>query len=276
MTKLMPPRLLPLLPAFLILLSVNSVEAQSIHGRVLILGDTTGVSGAELTLSDSNGLVLARVQTSETGEFRLPAPAAGRFRINSSRIGFSPVEAEVRVREEEAVEIELRMAEEAIPLEPIVVVGRRKIRKGTPDEFYDRMARMKQRGKGQFLTREQIEARDGLRLALLLQTIPGVWAERNSVRLVNPSAARKGILCSPEFFIDGQPVLGELPELQTMDLEGVEVYRGFSESVDGVFPDSCGQIFLWRKSDWGNPITWGRAFFALGLAAVVFALSTLF
>jgi hypothetical protein len=275
MTKLKPPRLLPLLPAFLILFSVNPTEAQSIHGRVLILGDTTGVSGAELTLSDSTELVLARVQTNETGEFRLPVPGAGRFQITASRIGFSPVEAEVRVREEEAVEIELRMAEEAIPLEPIVVVGRRKIRKGTPDEFYDRMARMKQRGKGQFLTREQIEAREGLRLALLLQTIPGVWAERNSVRVLNRSA-RGGIFCSPEFFIDGQPALGGQGDILPMDLEGVEVYRGFSESVDGVFPNSCGQIFLWRKSDWGNPITWGRAFFALGFAAVVFALSTFF
>jgi hypothetical protein len=64
--------------------------------------------------------------------------------------------------------------------------------------------------------------------------------------------------------------------LYPMDLEGVEVYRGYAESVDGEFPDRCGQIFIWRRSDWGNPFTWKRGFFAAGLGAVLWALSTLF
>jgi hypothetical protein len=97
----------------------------------------------------------------------------------------------VLIREEEVVEVELSMAEEAIPLDPLAILGRRQIRKGTRDEFYDRMARMKQRGKGRFLTREQIEARSGGNLAMLLQTLPGVWLKYrgNSVELINPRAS---------------------------------------------------------------------------------------
>ena len=150
----------------------SGASGQSIHGRVLVLGDTTGVSGADLTLTDSTGLLIARVQTNTIGEFRLPAPGAGPFQIRASRIGFSAVSARVLVREMEAVEVELRMAEEAIPLEPIIVVARREIRMGTPDEFYDRMARMKQRGAGQFFTKEQLENRISMSLPLLLQTLP--------------------------------------------------------------------------------------------------------
>jgi hypothetical protein len=61
-----------------------------------------------------------------------------------------------------------------------------------------------------------------------------------------------------------------------MDLEGAEVYRGYAESVDGVMPNECGQIFLWRKADWGNPFGWGRALLGVGVGAILLALATLF
>jgi hypothetical protein len=170
------------------------------------------------------------------------------------------------------------MAEEAIPLEPIVVVARREIRQGTLDEFYDRMARMKQKGVGQFLTLEQIEARISLRLPYLLQTIPGVWYWGGgglSVSLLN-SRALGGVFCSPEYYLDGRPMLGGLREIATIDLEGVEVYRGYSEALHGYFPDACGTIFLWRKKDWGNPFSGGRVLLALALVSVCLGLAALF
>jgi hypothetical protein len=183
------------LPIFLAAFLPIPVLSQSVFGRVIVEGDTTGVSGAELTLSDSIGIPLARVQSSESGHFRLPAPGAGRFVIQVSRIGFAGIEVETILRNEETVEVELRMAEEAIPLDPILVVGRREIRHGSLEQFYDRMARNKQRGKGHFLTREQIETRGSLPLGLILQTIPGVWANGSDhyPQLVNPSA-RGGVL----------------------------------------------------------------------------------
>jgi hypothetical protein len=241
----------------------------------VVEGDTVGVAGADLTLADSAGILVARVQSDSVGFFRLPAPEPGRFRVRASRIGFSPVSAEILFREKEAVEVELRMAEEAIPLEPILVVARKRIREGTLDQFYDRMARNKQRGVGQFLTVDQIENRTQLRLDLLLQTLPGVWSRDGNVAMLNPGAAG-GIFCGPEFFLDGMPMLGGYRAIELMDLEGVEAYRGYSESVDGVFPNSCGQIFLWRKDDWGNPFTWRRGFFAVGLAALAWGVASLF
>jgi hypothetical protein len=260
-----------------LLVWASGAVGQSIHGRVLVLGDTTGVSDADLTLTDSTGLLLARVQTNAVGEFRLPAPGAGQFHISASRIGFSPVSAGILVRDGEAVEVELRMAEEAIPLEPIIVVARREIKQGTLDEFYDRMARMKQRGAGQFLTREQIESKTQMSLPLLLQTLPGVWLDFSgqSVRLLSTSAS-DGTFCSPEYILDGRPMLGGYREILALDLEGVEVYRGYSEAVHGYFPNRCGTIFLWRKADWGNPLSWGRGFLAVGMLALGIIISSLF
>ncbi len=260
----------------LFLLTPGTTSGQSIYGRVLLQGDTTGISGADLVLTDSAGLPVARVQSDDSGSFRLPAPGPGRFQLSASRIGLSPISAQVRVQEREAVEVELRMAEEAIPLDPIVVVGRREIRAGTLDEFYDRMARNKQAGKGRFLTKEQIENRISMSLPLLLQTIPGVWlgSTNGPVRLLNPSTFG-GSFCVPEYVLDGIPMLGGYREIQVMDLEGVEVYRGYSEAVHGYFPDGCGTIFLWRKADWGNPFAWNRLFLGAGLVALAMALTTL-
>jgi hypothetical protein len=265
--------LLALLPA----LGPLPVLGQSVHGRILLLGDTTGIEGVGLSLIDAADSTVARVTSDDRGRFRLPAPAGGTFRVQASRIGYADVDAEVVVREAEAVEVELRMAPEAIPLDPILVVGRREVRKGTIEEFYDRMARMKQAGKGQFMTREQIEARKSLRLGRILHTIPGVWVDGpdSAPRLLNTSPRERGSFCSPVFFLDGQPMLGGYRDFVPDDIEGIEVYRGYGEAVPGEFPDDCGQVFLWRRPDWGNPIRWRRAFAAVGLGAVVWFLASL-
>ena len=183
----------------LFLFGVGGAAGQSVSGRVVAMGDTAGIPGVDVTLMDATGAVLAQVQAGETGGFHIPAPGPGRYLIRASRIGLSTVDAEVLVLENELIEIELRMAEEAIPLEPIVVVARREIRQGTLDEFYDRMARMRQRGTGQFLTREQIEKLTQLRLALLLQTIPGVWywGRGESVSLLSTSGQRQPDVSNP-------------------------------------------------------------------------------
>jgi hypothetical protein len=255
----------------LLAFAARPVVGQSIHGRILVEGDTIGVGGAELALIDSAETSLLRVQSDSLGMFRIPIPEAGRYELLATRLGFASVRAEVEVRDREIVEVELRMAEEAIPLDPIVVVARRGIRRGTLDEFYDRMDRNKQRGVGWFFTREDIERRENIRLPFFLFSAPGVSVQGSgeSVQIVG-----YGRPCTPRFFIDGfeQPYR----ELQMMDLEGIEIYRGRFENVDGYFPDDCGTIFLWRKPDWGNPFSWGRVAVAGGLLALLIALGSLF
>ena len=111
---------------------------------------------------------------------------------------------------------------------------------------------------------------------MLLQTLPGVWltSSGRSVELLNRSASG-GTFCNPEYILDGQPMLGGYRTIQVLDLEGVEVYRGYSEAVHGYFPNSCGMIFLWRKPDWGNPFSWRRVFLAGGLMAIAWAVSVI-
>ncbi|MFC1574875.1 carboxypeptidase regulatory-like domain-containing protein [Gemmatimonadota bacterium] len=250
------------------------IRGQSIRGRVMVAGDTLGVTGADVFLTDSMGVSLSHVTAGDDGTFQLPVPEPGSFRIRAGRIGYATIRAPVEVGENEVVEVELRMAAEAIPLEPIVVTARREIRQGTLDEFYDRMARMKQKGKGQFLTPEAIEAWGSVDLPILLQTLPGIWAEPAGASGYSLRMRSMGGWCSPEFYLDGLP-MQSFHKIPVMDLEGVELYRGPFEPVDGYWPDRCGTIFLWRKNDFGSPFTWRRAFFAVGFGATIAGLGQL-
>jgi len=255
----------------LVAFAAKPVVGQSLHGRILVEGDTIGVDGAELALIDSTGTSLLRVQSDSLGMFRIPVPKAGNYEILATRLGFASVRAGVEVGEREIVEVEFRMAEEAIPLDPIVVVARREIRRGTLDEFYDRMDRNKQRGVGWFFTREDIERRENIRLPFFLFSAPGVFVQGAGESVQMRS---KGEYCAPVIVIDGYET--NYRELQMMDLEGIEIYRGRFEKVEGYFPSDCGMIFLWRRPDWGNPFSRGRVAMAGGLLALLIALGSLF
>ncbi|MGM0670077.1 MAG: TonB-dependent receptor plug domain-containing protein, partial [Gemmatimonadota bacterium] len=260
----------------------------------------------EITLLDSVGAMRALTVSDTTGAFTLSVPDPGSYLLTASRMGFSLVRAEVTVGEKELLDVELEISEEAIPLDPIVVVARRRIRQGTLDEFYDRMARMKQRGSGFFFTLEDIARFERAELPFMLQTAPGVLSSpTGGSDHVIQMMGRRG-LCYPAVYLDGLPLAapgagsrnsgedasvgGLYPfgdggggaarprysTIQTMDLEGVEIYRGRFEQPDGYWTSDCGAIFLWRKRDWGNPFTVQRLLLAGGLTGMAFLLLSLF
>jgi len=263
--------LLCLLPMFL-LLGPNPAEGQAIFGRILLAGDTVGVEGASVTLRDNNGRFLLQVQSDGAGRFRIPLDFPGPFQISASRIGLRTVDAEVTLGEREMVEIELRMAPEAIPLDPLVVTARRVIRPGTLDEFYDRMERNRRRGVGQFITREEVESSPAASTTLLLGQVPGVFLEPTEQSGWGLAMRYRGESCAPDYYLDGLLTSADrLPPME--DIEGVEIYRGRFEAAEGYWPSNCGAIFMWRKRDWGDPFSWRKLFIAVGFVALGFALS---
>lgn len=250
----------------------DPAAGQAIFGRILLAGDTTGVEGATVTLRDNNGRFLLQVQSDATGRFRIPLDFPGPFGISASRIGLRTVNAEVTLGEREMVEVELRMAPEAIPLDPLVVTARRIIRPGTLDEYYDRMERNRQRGVGRFITREEVEGSFAASTTLLLGQVPGIFLEPTGQSGWGLAMRYRGESCAPDYYLDGLLTSSDrLPPME--DIEGVEIYRGRFENVEGYWPSDCGAIFMWRKRDWGNPFSWRKLFLAVGFVAIGFALS---
>ena len=103
-----------------------------VHGQVRDGGGAT-LSGARITRNGST----ASAESDELGLFRLPRVPAGTVTLVARRIGFAAETLAVRVPEAGAVAVEMTLQRLAMPLEAVVVHGRRGLR-GPLAGFYHR------------------------------------------------------------------------------------------------------------------------------------------
>jgi len=104
----------------LILLALHlplAARAQSVRGRAMQPPDTTGIPGVLVFLVDSAGGVAARALTNERGEYRIAAPRAGVYRMQTLRIGYQPgAFAAVELLGSPDITIERHLALTSLPL----------------------------------------------------------------------------------------------------------------------------------------------------------------
>ncbi|MFO7892463.1 MAG: carboxypeptidase-like regulatory domain-containing protein [Longimicrobiales bacterium] len=271
------------------LLSLLSLPAlapgQQVQGRVIDDAEETPVAGATVALEDSTGRVIRRVVVDAQGIFWIWHTEAGAFRLSAKRIGYATVAGQpFRLDSAHVVEVEIRMRPRAVPVEPLRVVARREIERFTPDEFYDRMSRLEDRGS--FLTRQDIEDSRARLPSLAVAWVPGTWVEPSgrSAFTNTVNLASYGKLCSPAVYLNGR----ELPDWAALDdfvmvdrIEGIEIYRG--NSVPDTYardPDSwgCGMILVWTKTE-HDPrfaFNWERTIMFGVLGGLLFGLTSLF
>jgi TonB-dependent Receptor Plug Domain len=213
-------------------------------------GSTGGpIAGADVRLGER------RVVTGADGIARMVRPA-GAQNVVVTRMGYQtrsvPVGTETRL---------------AVPLTiiPVSVAGveassRPQAHSPLLRRFYDRL----ERGRGAFVTREQIEQRRPRRLVDAFREIPGVrvTATPRGERLMMSGAlpfmyqsagAAKGD-CPVQYYLDGSMWEPDAPgvisnDVRPEEVEGIEVYRRLSE-VPAEFrrPGSeCGVVLIWLK-----------------------------
>jgi len=105
------------------------------------------------------------------------------------------------------------------------------------------------KGRGVFITREQIERRGSVQLSDLLTNISGVTVRRDDYRdRVTISMGRGFTACEPVFFIDGSPrsVL-EINDYRPGQVEAMEVYTRVSMAPPGYRSGSCGSVIIWSR-----------------------------
>jgi hypothetical protein len=144
------------------------------------------------------------------------------------------------------------------------------------------MERNRRRGVGRFITREEVESSPVATTTLLMGNVPGLFlvgSSRESATGQSGYAIQmrhpQGGFCTPEYFLNGMPTSWErLPPME--DIEGVEVYRGRFEMVEGYYPSECGAVYMWRWDDWGNPFSFGRFWLAVGLGTVGLLMTLIF
>ena len=258
---------------------------QAITGSVVEDSTRVPIAGATVTVLRSEGATLKTVQTDSAGKFRV-ALDTGVYRLRVEQPGYRTVTSDtVSVDENDVLTVELRLARQAIPLEPLVVTARVDRRVAA---FYERVHKS---GFGHFLTREDIERRAGLSPTELIRQMQGVrivgvpvcrgCSEENVIYMsgIGPGGSNQ---CSPAVFIDGLEVKQDaLSPLDTMimsdQLEGVEVY-----TEPGTVPpdfmtvrNNCGVVAFWTRPPEGK-FSWKKVAIGAGIALGLLLLFELF
>ncbi len=236
--------------ASLLLLGAGALPAQGVTGHVIEAGAGRPVAGALVSLVDSLSTEVARVLSDSAGAFTVGAPAHGWFRLRATRIGFATTTTdEFQVRRAETLQVQLRMAHDAIPLEPLTVTGRstRRPTRLEASGFHDRM----RYGQGYFMQRGDIEATGARNMAEMLRATPGIRLDR-SARAHGPTVRIQRGNCLPAVFLDGLYIgegAEELHGLLAVDADAVEVYTS-PIRVPAAFRQRrahCGAVIIWTR-----------------------------
>lgn len=242
---------------------------QIVRGVVHTDGTAEPIAAATVSLLDSEGVVRDSAVTDSTGRFVVGAEREGAYTLRAAHLAYTTMARPIELSEGFEVRVQLRLAPNAIALEPLIITSRRAV----PLEQFGFLRRSRS-GMGRFITRQDIERRRPVHMSDLFQTIPRVRLQssiRNlGSRTVVMSAAGGGT-CEPTIFINGSPGMGasELDTILPSDIEGIEVYTS-AAFVPGEYQrhSSCGAILLWlRNAEGGRLFTWTRLFMGIGIFA---------
>lgn len=236
---------------------------RGITGR--LLDDRTGqpVPGARIQLLNGREQRVSSEMTDSAGGFHFAPSAAGAYLLHAERVGYRPVRSTpLTVAPDDTLQVELRVATDAVLLAPLTVVA------GTTRRVADERLegfewRRRTKATGRFLGPDEIRGLNPFNATDVIQHVPFVrisGAGSNRWLLLRK---RHGIqanqFCQANIYIDGVPVRGLDPSTAMLDqlvsakaLAAVEVYPTHS-SAPGEFPPvvdpNCGVIVLWTHPE---------------------------
>lgn len=232
-------------------------------GRIVDVETGRGVESATVTV-ESGGV---QAVTGYDGRFALSGVSVGDRQLRVEHVAYGEHTATVEVQEDRTADVEIRVAERAVEMEPIDVEVTVEQRYRTLERrgFYERMHWADAHG-GEFLPPELIERRQAGKLSQLLTTVPRVETYRTCPGTACPvlprirgcgNPGRTGPRGQPAIFVDGVRYrldiggnMGKgIDELSVSNVRAMEIYRSPSETP-ARFHDlehHCA-IVIWTKS----------------------------
>ena len=255
--------------ALLVLLTPGLASGQVIEGRVVDAVTGEAVVGATVRVSyaETEAAVVAAV-TDSTGFFHVDLGRPGTVRVVVERVGFAASSTTMTVEADEIGVILVRLAVEAVRVEPIEVSVRRRPTLGVDpleevanrELLYGRVGT----GSGTFLNTEQIQEIAPSALTNVLVRVPGYRLTNRGGGTNSPSRvrlqSRRRCDRPPTFYVNGRrfiptpginsptPVLDEIQGLYPpSSLLAVEVYRNSWDAPIEYqnFTSECGIIAFW-------------------------------
>jgi hypothetical protein len=224
-------------------------QTGAIRGRLLGTGDRP-LAGVPIRVFPGR----ETVTTDSLGEFHVEALAPGLRDFFVRRVGYAPTMLSIEVTAGDTARVIVPLASSAQSLAPVVVEAR-----VTSLNLAGFELRREQRvGGGQFISRDEIRAREASTIQSLLRTFGRVWveesAETGDIRVygrggTSPLAADRctmRIMIDSALLPDGAPLAGVPP---LTELAGVEIYQ----SMGAIPPQfsyaqpKCGLIVIWTR-----------------------------
>lgn len=245
----------------LLILLPSSVSGQMLMGRVIDDESGSPVADVEVVLIDDRGMPVGERRLSGAGGgFAFGTLDPGHYQFSAFRLGYESASSPfVEVQRGDTVEVEFRIAPQAIVLDPLTVTASARpwyehLKPPALWEFYERSDHLTRLGIGRFLDLDELRPLQGMPVSLAIGSLPGMQA------VAAGNGARFQVLgrldCPALFFLNGQPVrLGSdwyLDDFVSMsDVEAIEVYAGASE-LPGEFHgmsggSNCGAVVVWTK-----------------------------
>lgn len=255
---------------FLLLTLPCALNAQLVRGRVLEAEGDQPIHLATLELLDDRGRVLAETLSDSTGAFRIRAWQAGKYRLRAGGLGYETVTSELmELATGGEFVLEVRLAVDAIPLEPITVVARSQssLKEIALRGYYDRRDFGRRIGLGRYYDRGEIEEM-GTRLTDVLRRVPGLRviegrAGGNETIVVSGNLyvnLREGRPCQANIYLDGLLIrkafetraeipLADIDQFVPLEwVEAIEVYRRASEvPAEFLSRANCGVVAIWTR-----------------------------
>lgn len=250
------------------LLLPAGMHAQIVRGVVHIDGSGSPIPAAVLELVDPDGELSDSTVTDSVGRFSMSARREGRYLIRVSHLAFASMARPLELTRGYEINVELRMAPNAIALEPLIVTSRREV----PLQYVG-FYRRSRSGFGRFLTREDIERRQPIRTTDLFYVMPRVHLTQvgsmgNAGSQMITMRAGAGQQCEPAIFVDGMQSLTaqDVNMLMPDDIDGIEIYASPALTpAEFQRNTNCGAILFWLRKDGGDrPFTWKRLFIGVG------------
>jgi hypothetical protein len=222
------------------------------RGRSVLRGRVTTVSGAavvgaRVSVQGAAGAAL----TNDRGEFTLAGQPSGSQNVVVRKLGYDPAQFAMDLSPTQPREVNVQLSDFVPVLATVLVEARR-------DAALERIgftARQRS-GQGRYLTAEEIERRNALRLVDLLATVSSLRAVSGggSERTIVGRMTGGGYGCV-QYVVDGSPWLGDDSPSEFMsphEIGAIEVYTEsttpaqFQRAMRG-----CSTVVIWTRMKLG-------------------------
>ena len=234
------------------------------------------VAAAAISVADREEVV----ESNRRGYFVLSGLPVGEHALSVRHLGYAPFTHTVRVTQGSTTEVDLGLSPDPVELAPLVATATRPRRlelKG----FYERKHWGELIGGSTFLTAEDIERRNPLRITHMVAEAPGIKLGNCTIRGHGCKlySTRSGVGinaggCEMSVYLDGLPVLEGSSRFRTSastrtyssgtsenaglsindfvmpnEIAGVEIYRGLASlpAEFGGYANRCGVVAVWTK-----------------------------